>query len=157
MTTSMHTHPIDKGMALYLCAGRALPSAGSGPTVLIPATDGGDGLEVRHSKQGLRLHSQTPTETLAGLFGRPALVDYWREAAMADTMTPLQRRCWGLAGAIDARLEASPLHWVRVAFSQGQLRQWHHLAGMSDAGGWELQVGKWELLIDRPKWWAWRG
>ncbi len=75
-----------------------------------------------------------------------------RRNPLADTLTPLQRRCWALAGALDARLEASPLHFLRVSFTPSSARPWWHLGAVSDASGWELQAGRWELTLDWPSW-----
>ena len=71
---------------------------------------------------------------------------------LAATLAPLQRRCWALAGALDARLEAGPLRALRVNFDPLSVRPWWHLAVLSDAGGWELQAGGWEVSLDRPRW-----
>jgi hypothetical protein len=69
-----------------------------------------------------------------------------------QTMTPLQRHCWALAGALDARLATSRLHSLRVSFEALPGRPWWHLAALSDASGWEVQAGRWVVSLDRPRW-----
>lgn len=68
---------------------------------------------------------------------------------LAAFLTPLQRNCWALAGATDARLARSRHHGVRVAFTPLSVRPWWHLAVIADPGGWELQAGGWEVSLDR--------
>lgn len=71
-------------------------------------------------------------------------------ATTHHTLTPLQRRSWALAGALDGLLERSRLHALRISFEPQPGRPWWHLAGLSGPDGWEVQAGRWVLSLDRP-------
>lgn len=67
---------------------------------------------------------------------------------LADALTPLQRRCWALAGAVDDLLHGTPL---RLEFDAFGGRPWWHFGVLSAPDGWELQAGRWALSLDRPR------
>ncbi len=69
------------------------------------------------------------------------------------TTTHHRGTCWALAGRLDAALERLPLlHHLRVSYEAPSARPWWHLAALADAGGWEVQAGRWVVSLDRPRW-----
>lgn len=59
-------------------------------------------------------------------------------------------RCCILAAHVDHWLESREVG-ASVSYEPDSLRPWWWLCAMGDACGWELQVGRWVFVADRPK------
>lgn len=59
-------------------------------------------------------------------------------------------RCCLLAARADHWLESREVG-AAVSYHHGAALPWYWLSLQSDAGGWELQVGRWSFIVDRPK------